>query len=64
MLAEHKHEHDTFSQTVVELQDGFHNGKTHIALDTLTFLQRWIRVHLLESDVDYGHFVSARAHAE
>jgi hemerythrin len=55
-LEAHKYEHDSFTKTVLELQDKFHHGNEHISLDTLTFLKKWVKNHLLETDVDYGKF--------
>lgn len=53
-LAEHKHEHDSFTKSVRELQDAFHNGSEHVSLDVLTFLKKWVRSHMLESDAAYS----------
>lgn len=53
-LPEHKEEHDSFTKTVLELQVGFHHGREHISLDVLTFLKRWVKNHILETDADYA----------
>lgn len=59
-LAEHKHEHDSFRQNVLELQNGFQSGKERLALDVLTLLKKWIKNHLLECDAGYVQFISGR----
>lgn len=60
-LAEHKNEHDNFTQNVKELQTGFNNGKGQISLDVLTFLKRWIRNHMLETDAGLGVFLNSKS---
>jgi hemerythrin len=56
-LSEHKNEHDSFFKKIVAFQNEFHSGKTGISLDVLTFLKRWLKDHILESDAAYGQFI-------
>jgi hemerythrin len=57
-LNEHKGEHELFSQSILKFQNDFHCGKAFISLDVLTFLKKWLHTHILESDAEYGRFIS------
>jgi len=58
-LAEHRAEHDRFSSRVVEMQKDFHAGRTALTLEVLSFLKNWLTNHILQSDADYGRFISS-----
>lgn len=57
-LLDHKHEHDSFFQSVLKMQDDFHSGQSNISLDILNFLRTWLHNHILELDVEYGSYRS------
>lgn len=58
-LAEHGAEHDRFSARVTEMQKDYHAGKVNLSIEVLTFLKNWLKKHILQSDADYGHFISS-----
>ncbi len=58
-LAEHKIEHGKFAKSVLEFQAAFHDGKASISLEVLTFLKRWLKNHIFESDAAYARFDAA-----
>jgi len=55
-LADHKIEHDKFAKTVLEFQAAFLDGKAGISLEVLTFLKRWLKNHIFESDAAYARY--------
>lgn len=56
-LHEHSREHEMFTKKIHEFRSDLDNGNVEISLDVLTFLKRWLKHHILESDADYGHFL-------
>jgi hemerythrin len=58
-LAEHIAEHDMFSGRVVEMQKDFRAGRITPNLEVHTFLKSWLTNHILQTDADYGRFISA-----
>ena len=55
--AAHKAEHDKFVAKALELKKQFESGKTTISMEVLSFLQDWVRNHILKTDKQYSaHF--------
>jgi hemerythrin len=55
-LTQHREEHERFCQKVIQFQRHFHNGKVHLSLRVLQFLNSWLKTHILETDAEYGRF--------
>jgi len=52
--AEHKKEHDVFTEEVVAYIDDFRNGIKVMPLDILRFVVEWLKKHIAVSDKAYG----------
>ena len=63
-LAEHKVEHDRFSEKVNFYQKEYLEGKASLSVKLFQFLANWLRTHILELDADYGRFYAAQVRAE
>jgi len=57
--AEHKKEHEIFTDRATEFQNCFENGEVP-AIAILSFLSNWITHHFLKTDVKFGAFVDSR----
>lgn len=63
-LAEHKVEHDRFSEKVIALQNQFSRNAASLSVKLFLFLANWLRTHILELDADYGRFYAEKVCAE
>jgi len=59
-LAAHRLEHETFSQKLAEFNLFNLAGKPDVPPHFLTFLQTWLRDHVLKTDKEYSAFLNAR----
>lgn len=59
-LAEHRQEHLDFAKSIFLFRTDFDQGKADLSLEVLTFLKKWLRQHILESDADYARFNMTR----
>ncbi|MDD2852308.1 MAG: bacteriohemerythrin [Desulfuromonadaceae bacterium] len=57
-LTQHREEHAGFSRRIIEIQNDFCNGRTHVLLEVLTFLKNWLSDHILVTDASYGRFAA------
>ena len=57
-VTHHHEEHNKFSRRIVEIQNDFCNGRTHLLLEVLTFLKNWLADHILMTDASYGRFAA------
>lgn len=57
--AEHKKEHEIFTDRAIEFQNSFRNGQIP-GVAILSFLSNWITHHILKTDVKFGTFVDSR----
>ena len=58
-LAEHIAEHRKFTQQVLELQNGFRQGRGGLRLEVLQLMADWIQNHIRDDDSRYGPVVRA-----
>ena len=58
-LAEHKAEHEGFSERVISYQKSLNAGNAVLLTELLPFLEEWVNAHILDSDGDYGRFRAA-----
>ena len=57
--AEHKAEHDGFTQTAVALLQSVEAGKTLLGADVLNMLKSWLTGHIMGTDMAYVPFFKA-----
>jgi hemerythrin len=55
----HKKEHEKFSMRVVALCKEYYGGNKHILLETSSFLNNWIKNHILEVDAKFGKYIAS-----
>ena len=60
VLLEHIGEHEKFCKRIVTVQNDFHRGKSNLGIEVVQFLNSWLADHILETDAEYGRFVSKR----
>ena len=55
--AEHKKEHDIFTQKAKDLQERFSGGNYILTVEILSFLRHWLYNHIMKTDKKYSkHF--------
>jgi hemerythrin len=59
-LTSHKEEHQKFVADVTHFIEEYRSGKTGVPVSLLTFLQCWLKKHILAADKEYGAFLNAR----
>ena len=59
-FAEHQEMHAYFIHKIEELQTVFVEESKDVSLETLSFLMRWLRYHILIADADYARSTSGR----
>lgn len=57
-LDQHRQAHDFFTSRVVALHEEHHTGKRPLTLDVLAFLQSWLINHIVETDGQFGRFIT------
>jgi hemerythrin len=55
-LSQHSEDHENFCKRVIQFQRYIHNGKMHLSLRILQFLNSWLKLHILKTDAEYGRF--------
>jgi hemerythrin len=53
----HREEHRSFSQQVLKLREGLHDGRLVTREELLTFLNQWLVNHILHTDMRFGEFL-------
>jgi len=59
-LADHKPEHERFTQTIVEFQGRFQRNEVAMTIDVMDFLKDWLVKHIMGVDKKYVPHLSAR----
>lgn len=59
-LAEHRAEHLELSQKIAALNLEHRAGMQGVPASLLLFLQSWLKVHILETDMQYSEFLNLR----
>jgi hemerythrin len=55
----HKAEHDKLTKQVLELNQEFNSGNTLITVKVMNFLKDWLKTHIQQNDVKFGHFLNS-----
>jgi hemerythrin-like metal-binding protein len=58
----HREEHRSFSQQVLKLREGLHDGRLVTREELLTFLNQWLVNHILHTDKQFGEFLIKRGY--
>ena len=59
--AEHKQEHDKFTQQVLDVQQKYKSGATGtMSLELMNFLKNWLVGHIQGKDQKYGPYLNAK----
>lgn len=58
--SQHKQEHDTFIEQVLEAADALESGGKITPGEVWTFLRNWLAEHILESDKAMGRHLAAQ----
>jgi hemerythrin len=53
----HREEHRSFSQQVLKLREGLHDGRLVTREELLTFLNQWLVNHILHTDKQLGAYL-------
>jgi len=59
-FANHKAEHERFTQTIVEFQGRFQRNEVAMTIDVMDFLKNWLVKHIMGVDKKYVPHLSAR----
>ncbi len=59
----HRGEHRSFSQQVVALREGLHNGNLVTREELLSFLNNWLVNHILHTDKRLGQFLLSHGYS-
>ncbi|HEY6837184.1 MAG TPA: bacteriohemerythrin [Geobacteraceae bacterium] len=54
---EHKKEHDTFVDKVLDFQKQYEKGGVTLSLEVMDFLVEWVKTHIKVMDHRYGPFL-------
>ena len=57
-IKQHKQEHANFSREIIEMHNNYLKKQKPFFLEILTFLQDWLKSHILQSDRELGHFLA------
>ncbi len=60
---EHKRLHDELTAQVMALKKRVETGETAVTLEVMSFLEKWLKNHILGVDGQYGRFAKTRASA-
>ena len=60
-LKEHQASHKALEEELDDLYELFHSGNTGIATEISEFLGKWLREHILETDMAYRAFAEQKA---
>lgn len=58
--AGHKKEHDDLTKQAIELKKKFDSNKLAITMDTMEFLQNWLKNHIMGTDKKYSSFLNSK----
>lgn len=58
--SKHKKEHDDLTKQAVELKNKFEANKLAITMDTMDFLQNWLKNHIIGTDKMYTSFLNSK----
>ncbi len=58
--AEHKAEHDAFTNKVIDFQRQYNRGSTMLTFDVMDFLNHWLVTHIQGTDKKYGPFFNMK----
>ncbi|MFZ3265325.1 MAG: bacteriohemerythrin [Terriglobales bacterium] len=59
-LAAHRAAHKALVSQVLKFQKDFEAGNGGIAVEIMTFLQKWLREHIQDTDKKYGPFLNEK----
>lgn len=57
---EHRKHHDSLRSQVIDFNTKFHDGRTTISLELLSFLKDWVKNHILDEDFKYSEYLLAK----
>lgn len=57
---EHRVHHDSLRSQVMEFNQKFHDGRSTLSLELLSFLKDWIKNHILNEDMQYKEFLTSK----
>jgi hemerythrin len=57
-IENHKREHAKFAREVVDMHDNYLEKQKPFFLEILTFLQDWLKSHILQADGELGRFLA------
>ena len=59
-LKRHVSEHENFKQKVNEFEEKVKSDKLVLSMAVTSFLEEWIRKHILSTDMEYSGFLTSR----
>lgn len=59
-FAEHKKEHDNFTNKVLAFKSDFDSGKTAMSVSITSFLKTWLNDHILGNDKKYAPYLAGK----
>lgn len=57
---EHRKHHDSLRSQVIDFNTKFHDGRSTISLELLSFLKDWVKSHILDEDLKYSEFLQSK----
>ena len=59
-FANHKVEHDRFTQTILDFQHKFQKNELGLTIELMNFLKDWLIKHIMGSDKRYAPFLNSK----
>ena len=59
-LAAHKQEHDNLTRKVLDFQQDYAQSRVGLSIPLMTFLENWLKDHILGTDKGYGPFLNGK----
>lgn len=53
----HRTEHDSLTKNLMELRGRYHTGNTFVITEIITFLNNWLIIHILQSDMKFAKYL-------